>query len=105
MPIARTPSMGLQPFPTRRSSDLNERQLIEDTPKYDPGGAITMHRTLAVRINLSNSEMVCGGPSVKSLLTMRERTEEHKSELHSPMYFVCRLLLADKNRPNAEDGA
>src|ERR1017187_2330736 len=27
------------------------------------------------------------------------RSEEHTSELQSPMYLVCRLLLEKKNRP------
>src|ERR1017187_6925949 len=27
------------------------------------------------------------------------RSEEHTSELQSPMYFVCRLLLEKKSRP------
>src|SRR5437763_4337182 len=30
-------------------------------------------------------------------LTQRERSEEHTSELQSPMYLVCRLLLEKKN--------
>src|SRR5437762_5909815 len=28
------------------------------------------------------------------------RSEEHTSELQSPMYLVCRLLLAKKNSPH-----
>src|SRR5437764_7262912 len=34
---------------------------------------------------------ICGGPS---------RSEEHTSELQSPMYLVCRLLLEKKKLPN-----
>src|SRR5437764_10449716 len=30
------------------------------------------------------------------------RSEEHTSELQSPMYLVCRLLLEKKNVPNAQ---
>src|SRR5437762_6629830 len=30
-------------------------------------------------------------------LNMRVRSEEHTSELQSPMYLVCRLMLAKKN--------
>src|SRR5437763_6980524 len=30
---------------------------------------------------------------------IRLRSEEHTSELQSPMYLVCRLLLEKKNRP------
>src|SRR5437762_14378372 len=29
---------------------------------------------------------------------LRQRSEEHTSELQSPMYLVCRLLLEKKNR-------
>src|SRR5437764_7442725 len=29
--------------------------------------------------------------------TLQERSEEHTSELQSPMYLVCRLLLEKKN--------
>src|SRR5437879_707524 len=28
-----------------------------------------------------------------------QRSEEHTSELQSPMYIVCRLLLEEKNKP------
>src|SRR5437762_2707215 len=31
---------------------------------------------------------------------MRARSEEHTSELQSPMYLVCRLLLEKKNERN-----
>src|SRR5437764_9745188 len=31
------------------------------------------------------------------LVTEAERSEEHTSELQSPMYLVCRLLLEKKN--------
>src|SRR5437879_7104711 len=30
-------------------------------------------------------------------ITRRQRSEEHTSELQSPMYLVCRLLLEKKN--------
>src|SRR5437762_7872703 len=35
---------------------------------------------------------------VRSGENARERSEEHTSELQSPMYLVCRLLLEKKNR-------
>src|SRR5437762_5386663 len=38
----------------------------------------------------------------------RQRSEEHTSELQSPMYLVCRLLLEKKNEldePNLHHGA
>src|ERR1017187_6893200 len=33
-------------------------------------------------------------------MTGRPRSEEHTSELQSPMYLVCRLLLEKKNSPS-----
>ena len=36
---------------------------------------------------------------VENLLRF-ERSEEHTSELQSPMYLVCRLLLEKKNKKN-----
>src|SRR5437879_7853024 len=33
-------------------------------------------------------------------LAIKERSEEHTSELQSPMYLVCRLLLEKKNKQN-----
>src|SRR5437879_8206991 len=32
----------------------------------------------------------------RALLILRDRSEEHTSELQSPMYLVCRLLLEKK---------
>src|SRR5437762_9850295 len=34
------------------------------------------------------------------LLAVRGRSEEHTSELQSPMYLVCRLLLEKKKKKN-----
>src|SRR5437763_12561125 len=31
------------------------------------------------------------------VIALRQRSEEHTSELQSPMYLVCRLLLEKKN--------
>src|SRR5437762_9307861 len=31
-------------------------------------------------------------------MIQRQRSEEHTSELQSPMYLVCRLLLENKNK-------
>src|SRR5437879_8145008 len=34
-----------------------------------------------------------------------ERSEEHTSELQSPMYLVCRLLLEKKKKKNSREGS
>src|SRR5438046_867886 len=67
MRIARAPRVGHQLVRLRSLERKIELQLIEHTPKHDPGGAIMILHTLAVQTNLWNSEMVCGGPMVKSL--------------------------------------
>src|SRR5437763_9695084 len=38
------------------------------------------------------------GPAVAEPVRTRERSEEHTSELQSPMYLVCRLLLEKKKK-------
>src|SRR5437763_6746609 len=68
-------SLAPHSFPTRRSSDL--RIVAMGTP--DDIRARTMgHARVEIR---------CDTP----------RSEEHTSELQSPMYLVCRLLLEKKN--------
>src|SRR5437762_5852382 len=39
-----------------------------------------------------------GHPDVGAILHVHARSEEHTSELQSPMYLVCRLLLEKKNK-------
>src|SRR5437764_9858816 len=42
---------------------------------------------------------LCGTTSdSKSAIVMSSRSEEHTSELQSPMYLVCRLLLEKKKK-------
>src|SRR5437763_13883144 len=68
----------LHSFPTRRSSDLYKFDLDALAP-----------------------EAAKFGPTVEEL----QRSEEHTSELQSPMYLVCRLLLEKKkNRENSLGG-
>src|SRR5437762_8016918 len=39
-------------------------------------------------------------PTWSRVLAAYDRSEEHTSELQSPMYLVCRLLLEKKKAPN-----
>src|SRR5437762_5377007 len=41
------------------------------------------------------------GRGIFSRATVRRRSEEHTSELQSPMYLVCRLLLEKKKTTGA----
>src|SRR5437763_10652079 len=45
------------------------------------------------------------GPSDPSARGCRTRSEEHTSELQSPMYLVCRLLLEKKKKGKHSFGA
>src|SRR5437762_7058351 len=71
----------LHSFPTRRSSDLPEfhRLLMAAVLHLFKGGDPDLVRAAVERA-------LGGGP----------RSEEHTSELQSPMYLVCRLLLEKK---------
>src|SRR5437879_12947338 len=72
----------LHSFPTRRSSDLVE-------------GAPEVEERLAHRTTLSQEQFAI----LKELLVPEPpRSEEHTSELQSPMYLVCRLLLEKKKK-------
>src|SRR5437763_11082015 len=63
----------LHSFPTRRSSDLGK-----PAAGWKPPSHVQRERST--------------GRSI-----VRARSEEHTSELQSPMYLVCRLLLEKKN--------
>src|SRR5437762_9817170 len=41
----------------------------------------------------------CARVAARSLARLIQRSEEHTSELQSPMYLVCRLLLEKKKTP------
>src|SRR4051794_41554916 len=75
----------LYTFPTRRSSDLQSCfvGLAADAPRARPA-----EPTSAVR---------CPGAPVAPTGDV-SRSEEHTSELQSPVHLVCRLLLEKKKR-------
>src|SRR5437879_13714202 len=88
----------LPSFPTRRSSDLVDipvGQIVQEDVA-DPVAIGDERQRPAVRGP--------GGVDVLPLVhvpqdvdrAVLERSEEHTSELQSPMYLVCRLLLENK---------
>src|SRR5437762_11380634 len=87
-------SLHLHSFPTRRSSDLQCRDHGVHHRVQDPK-----------RIELSDrsrDEKTHRGQERNALArwvfsSRDRRSEEHTSELQSPMYLVCRLLLEKKN--------
>src|SRR5690348_18183523 len=75
-------SSDLPSFPTRRSSDL-------------------FGRRLAVAAMLAwMTQTPVAFAQADSLALAHERSEEHTSELQSPVHLVCRLLLEKKNLPS-----
>src|SRR5437879_10371881 len=61
--------------------------------KIITGGSFTSVRAMETR---------CFIPVERSS-QRRSRSEEHTSELQSPMYLVCRLLLEKKNNTEKQD--
>src|SRR5690348_17992392 len=86
--IRRPPRSTL--FPTRRSSDLEadrEHGLASPTPhRREP--------RLAAAERLHRRETVVRADRPFAV----RRSEEHTSELQSPVHLVCRLLLEKKNK-------
>src|SRR5437764_10243756 len=58
-------------------------------------GAVLVARIAAHRVLQRRDRL--GRPGVR-LAAHAERSEEHTSELQSPMYLVCRLLLEKKKK-------
>src|SRR5437762_7733498 len=51
------------------------------------------------RLNRNNWDYIVGGTEkLVQVLKALARSEEHTSELQSPMYLVCRLLLEKKKK-------
>src|SRR5437763_5779888 len=62
-------------------------------PNFTPNSAASFAATPA------GSPWQLSAPSVTSTIALR--SEEHTSELQSPMYLVCRLLLEKKQKRRA----
>src|SRR5690348_17741337 len=77
--IRRPPRSTL--FPTRRSSDLTRAPRLLKTACRTRSGVGRTARPLCALSNLP-------------------RSEEHTSELQSPVHLVCRLLLEKKKKTN-----
>src|SRR5437764_7085904 len=77
----------LHSFPTRRSSDL-----LATVQTRDDDGCVGARERLAVLRTLEAK------PQTWYTLSNAKRSEEHTSELQSPMYLVCRLLLEKKKK-------
>src|SRR5437764_13913795 len=80
----------LHSFPTRRSSDLLDRRRGKLAAVVGPGG---------------QEQVAALTREVAEPMHQVTRSEEHTSELQSPMYLVCRLLLEKKKNRRPGDSA
>src|SRR5436189_4858943 len=84
----------LHSFPTRRSSDLPVSSL--NLTRNVGSSSVSL---ASDTVSLSWSAFVFGSMATDTTGEDEdERSEEHTSELQSPMYLVCRLLLEKKKR-------
>src|SRR5690348_18221348 len=82
----------LHSFPTRRSSDLVD--FGAEVGSDRASGRAAHHCIVAFQPN---------GSAARPLA--RSRSEEHTSELQSPVHLVCRLLLEKKKNNNTTNEA
>src|SRR5437763_4266114 len=69
------------------------------------GSSIINIGSVVTRITPPGSAVYTGTKGAVDAITgvlSRERSEEHTSELQSPMYLVCRLLLEKKKKKNID---
>src|SRR5207244_12472273 len=87
------PPRDLPSFPTRRSSDLRDR----DPPRRDgarrPAGPVPADGPRRPGDRGGGHERAAHALAVRD---RHRRSEEHTSELQSPDHLVCRLLLEKK---------
>src|SRR5437879_7266752 len=95
--IRRPPRSPL--FPTRRSSDLGP-QIMAAGEGEDARVEVRNRGRLPVRrLVIERAAAVdLHGHGGDARFVRVERSEEHTSELQSPMYLVCRLLLEKKKK-------
>src|SRR5437879_9065170 len=97
--LPRRPRSPLFPYTTLFRSPTSHRAALRLAPDTS---AHSLHRFGTGR---DNTENCCSGSPIPacpafapSPIQTHTRSEEHTSELQSPMYLVCRLLLEKKNK-------
>src|SRR5687768_18231822 len=88
----------LHSFPTRRSSDLS---ICRSVLKSE----ITWMSSRKPMIEMRSCGLAVRKKSRAALRmkSIRSRSEEHTSELHSRLHLVCRLLLEKKKKDNIDN--
>src|SRR5437879_13757056 len=87
------------PTPALYTLSLHDALPIFTYPKPHEELEIAKSTTADVELKISK---VLTGPEIIQLqqIVISGRSEEHTSELQSPMYLVCRLLLEKKKKKN-----
>src|SRR5690348_17702214 len=80
----------LHSFPTRRSSDLLQCAIELHQRGLELADSFQELSVLVQRFRIAGGQRQCVGSA-------EPRSEEHTSELQSPVHLVCRLLLEKKN--------
>src|SRR5437762_8774540 len=94
--IRLPPQFSLFPYTTLFRSDLLVRRHLGDTPRAAHSRFVAhVMRQLATQFSADSA--LWEGVGLCHALDFF-RSEEHTSELQSPMYLVCRLLLEKKNK-------
>src|SRR5690348_18017863 len=83
-------------FPTRRSSDLALCGDIAEAPERHLLARVHRCRQHELRHLVGTGDRA--GDDVLALNGFHPRSEEHTSELQSPVHLVCRLLLEKKKK-------
>src|SRR5436189_1428342 len=82
-------------------AEKNENHVVKATAEGEPVDAERHHQRAdvkAVTLHDFSVERTEGGWKARVRSTEKSRSEEHTSELQSPMYLVCRLLLEKKKK-------
>src|SRR5437762_11097952 len=95
-----TPRSSLFPYTTLFRSeglgDLAGHGIVEGEPDHPARHGVRVDRRATQRARCGRRAAECE----RHVSAQRPaRSEEHTSELQSPMYLVCRLLLEKKKRP------
>src|SRR5437763_3190515 len=76
------------------------RSAISSATFFTSGAAVRQGPHQAAQKSTSTGSVLCASTSSNS--EGSARSEEHTSELQSPMYLVCRLLLEKKKKKSTE---
>src|SRR5690348_18027730 len=90
----------LPSFPTRRSSDLSFKSHRAQAKSKQRGVCMLLKSKKEKKAEFARSSLEVFetlAEVYKTLAVPKLRSEEHTSELQSPVHLVCRLLLEQKN--------